>query len=142
MGRNEKRMNLTLLLGLAFADKANYAPDMEMLFRTELGYNVLHTLTAHYTDLGQVALVDVQGLTGIVENDVYPARVAFSTKYNGELLYCIVDVEFYADDRDALLKDKPVCQPWTEDLDAEAEIEEEEEEEAEEEAEIEINFDE
>ena len=43
-------MKLTLLLlGVAFADKASYAPDMEMLFRTELGYNVLHTLTGEFS---------------------------------------------------------------------------------------------
>merc|ERR1711909_62503 len=98
------------------------------------GYNVLHTLTAHYTDLGQVALVDVQGLTGEVTDGVYPARVAFSTKYNDELLYCIVEVGFYADDRDALIKDKPTCAPWTEDLFPEPDEEDEDEVKEEEEA--------
>ena len=67
------------------------------------------------------------------------------------MLYCIVEVEFYADDRDALIKDKPTCAPWTEDLfpepdDEEDEVKEDEAQEEEEledavEDEIEINFD-
>ena len=70
------------------------------------------------------------------------------------MLYCIVEVEFYADDRDALIKDKPTCAPWTEDLfpepdeDEEDEIKEEEaqdeeelEDAVEDTDEIEINFD-
>ena len=41
-------MNLTFLLGLALADKATYAPDMETMFRTELGYKVIRSLKGRF----------------------------------------------------------------------------------------------
>ena len=42
-------MNLTFLLGLALADKATYAPDMETMFRTELGYKVIRSLKGKFS---------------------------------------------------------------------------------------------
>merc|ERR1711892_1426555 len=63
-----------------------------------------------------LALVDVQGLSGQVDSGIYPARVSFSTKYNGAHLFCNVDVDFFADEKPAVLKEKPRCTPWTEDL--------------------------
>merc|ERR1711908_55557 len=103
------KMNLTFLLGLALADKATYAPNMETMFRTELGYKVIRSLKEHFTDLGTVKLLDVQGKDVEVEDGVFPGRVTFTTLYHDQILFCYVDVDFYSDERQSTIQTRPRC---------------------------------
>merc|ERR1712168_462239 len=111
MGNRQKIMNLTFLLGLALADKATYAPDMETLFRTELGYKVIRSLKEHFTDMGTVKLLDVQGKDVEAEDGLFPGRVTFTTLYQDQILFCYVDVDFYTDGRQSTIQTRPNCNP-------------------------------
>ena len=51
----------------------------------------------HFTDLGTVKLLDVQGKDVEVEDGVFPGRVTFTTLYHDQILFCYVDVDFYSD---------------------------------------------
>merc|ERR1719277_2160032 len=79
------------------------------MFRTELGYKVIRSLKEHFTDMGTVKLLDVQGKDVEVEDGLFPGRVKFTTLYDDKILFCYVDVDFYTDGRQSTIQTRPNC---------------------------------